>query len=82
MDSLPDPRSCKPAPVRSQNSCSVVDSLDSEGGLRTLLGLALHRMSARLALRGHAPGPVALAQNHPAAEQEWQSEPLSEVAVE
>ena len=75
MGSLPDPRSCKPAPVRSQNSCSVVGSLDSEGGSRRLLGWALHRTSAHPALRGHAPGPGALDQNHPAAEQEWQSEP-------
>ena len=65
MGSLPDPRSCKLAPARSQNSCYVVGSPDFEGGSRTLLGWALHRRSARLALPGHAPGPEALTRNLP-----------------
>ena len=75
MGFLPDPPWCKPGPVGSQSSCSVGGSLELRAGLCTLLVWALHRMSARLALPGHAPGPVALAQNHPATEQEWQSEP-------
>ena len=75
MDSLSDPLLCRPALVRFQSSCSVVGSLDFEAGLHTLLVWALHRMSARLALPEHAPGPVAVAQNRPAIEQEWQSEP-------
>ena len=75
MDSLLDLLLYKPGLVHSQNSCSVVGSLDSEAGSHTLLVWALHRMSAHLALLGHAPGPVALAQNRPAIEQEWQSEP-------
>ena len=75
MDSLRDLLPYKPARVRSQNSYSVVGSLDSEAGSRTLRVWVLHRMSARLALPGHAPGLVVLAQNHLAVEQEWQSEP-------
>ena len=75
MDFLPGPRWCKPGPVGSQNSCSVVDSLDLRVGLCTLLVWAQHRMSAPRALLGHAPGPEALAQTHPATEQEWQNEP-------
>lgn len=70
MDFLRDPLSCKPAPVRS-----VSGSLDSEAGSHTLRVWALHRTSAHLALRGHALGLVAPAQNHPAPEQEWQSVP-------
>ena len=75
MDFLPDPRWCKPGPVGSQSSCSVVGILDLRVGLRTLLVSALHRMSAPQALLGHAPGPEAPAQTHPATEQESQNEP-------
>ena len=75
MDFLPGPRWCKPDPVDSQNSCSVVGILDLRVGLRTLLVWALHRMSAPQALLEHAPGPEARAQTHPATEQEWQKEP-------
>ena len=75
MDSRRDLLSYRLALVRFQNSCSVVGTLDFEAGSHTLLVWALRRRSAHLALLGHAPGPVALTQNHPAIEQEWQSEP-------
>ena len=75
MDFLRDPLSYKPAPVRCQKSSSVVGSLDSEAGSHTLRVWVLHRTSAHLAQPEHAPGLVALAQTHPAAEQEWQSVP-------
>ena len=75
MGSLRDPLSCKPAPVRSQCSGSVVGSLDFEAGSHTLQVWVLHRTSARLVLPGHAPGLVALAQSHLEPKQEWQSGP-------
>ena len=76
MGSPPDFPSYKPALVGSQNSCSVVGSPDFEAGSRRLLVWALHRKSARQVLPEHALEPVTLAQNLPATNQEWQSEPL------
>ena len=75
MDFRPDPPLCKPAQVRSQNSCRVIGDPDSEAGLNRLPELVLHRMSARLALLGHVLGLGAPAQTRPAIQREWQSEP-------
>lgn len=75
MGFLHDLLSYRLGQARFQNSCYVVDNLDFEAGSHTLLEWALRRMSAHLALLGHAPGPVALTQNRLAIEQEWQSEP-------
>ena len=75
MDSLHDPLSCKPAPVRSQDSSRVFGSLDSEAGSHMLQVWVPYRTSARRALPGHAPGLAALAQSHPEEEREWQNEP-------